>query len=345
MRAILHAAKDGQWNRVKENIQSVPAETIANERDILTGDSLAHIAAVSGQLSILEQLRNLGVDLRNLTNYSNRSPMQEALCAGSNMCAEWLLLHYYTPGERLFFTDSSYKTIRKMFTMYPDAINEPLAAYNGLTWAGIVVEEGKFWELLWLADHGADVTVTDYLGNSLLHLLNIPSANCESSMGYPEKPNLREVTVAGALDLCAIEIGITEIGYMKEPEQSVLRIILFLCDKVDVNHRNREGVTPAASIAEKSTYNAHLGWCALKILKYAGADLSLVDDEKRDTAMLLASACGDGPWLDWCVREGGCNPNAMDSKNRSIEDHVVLGGTESLTEHNFSDDDFATDEQ
>lgn len=319
MRALIHAAKDGQWISVNQSLKYIEnvSEVITSERDILTGDSLAHMAAIVGELSVLKTLRKLGVDLRNLTNYSNRSPMQEALQAGSRECAEWLLYHYYTPGERLFFSDSSFANIRRTFTQQPTAVNEPLPGYNGLTWAGICVEEGRFRELLWLADHGADLTVVDYLGNSLLHLLNIPPVNGESRPLADEEITLREETVMAALDLCAIEMGCAPMNSMREDERNVVRIAVFLSDKVDVNCRNKEGLTPAGCIAEKSTYNAHLGWAILRILKCSGADLTLADDEKRDTAMLLASACGDGPWLDWCVREGGCNPNAVDSKSES----------------------------
>lgn len=112
--AILQLCKKNQWNAVLSVLDSLESRRVSNasetsdrimsneitvesiinhlstDHDVRTGNTIGHFAAAANQVSVLATLLRLGVDLRK-SNFSNRSPMQEARSKENQEALEFIL--------------------------------------------------------------------------------------------------------------------------------------------------------------------------------------------------------------------------------------------------------------
>lgn len=64
--------------------------SLSTERNLRSGNTLGHLAARANRVDVLEKLLKLGVDLRR-SNFSNKSPMQEARVNEKSEALKFLL--------------------------------------------------------------------------------------------------------------------------------------------------------------------------------------------------------------------------------------------------------------
>lgn len=114
--SILHLAKKNQWNNVLQILDSLEGQIarydagssdaaaakvagaiicqLSTEYDVRSGNTVGHFAAAANRVDVLELLFRLGVDLRK-SNFSNRSPMQEARNKEKDGALEYILDNVY----------------------------------------------------------------------------------------------------------------------------------------------------------------------------------------------------------------------------------------------------------
>jgi hypothetical protein len=153
----------------------------------------------------------------------------------------------------------------------------------------LLAEHCRLTELQWLSSYVLDVpfgTLVDFDDSSALH-------HCCGGLAQRHLGGVTSEQVA-------------------ETAEFLVKVL-----KVDVNHQNSSGATAAHSAADTAVTGED-ALTVLKCLKTLDADLSLCTSScKQDVAMALAQMHGPGPWLDWCLSEGGCDPKACSAEHKT----------------------------
>eukprot|EP00928_Gymnodinium_smaydae_P064753 TRINITY_DN48018_c0_g1_i1.p1 TRINITY_DN48018_c0_g1~~TRINITY_DN48018_c0_g1_i1.p1 ORF type:complete len:355 (-),score=65.51 TRINITY_DN48018_c0_g1_i1:322-1341(-) len=289
-RRVLESATLGEWDKVRHAVDVQGCNV--NVQDEETGFSLVHWAAYQGNEAELRWLAEHGAFLR-LKDRSGRTP----LAGAKGETGAVLLELAYSPLERVVYTPgppSIQRLEHELAGLDGEALNEPLCDENGAclaaVLAGLCSEQATLALLQWLLDRGADLDKLDEEGNGLLHMIDY-------SLGF----NVIEPLLVWALHDASLQ---------------------------HVDHRNFDSDTPALLCA----YNSPTGEDALRglqLMDAAGSTLTRANRKGMNVAMALARYQGAGPWLGWCQSVARIDPKALDTKNRSIADHLQLFGVES----------------
>ncbi|KAH0471572.1 MAG: hypothetical protein KVP17_000986 [Porospora cf. gigantea B] len=235
----------------------------------------------------------------------------------------------YSPIERLFYGgDDSDVRMMNEFSRHPEAINDALHEYNEMTWLCICVEEARFAQAEWLIQHGADVSVRDVCGNTLLHMLPFQSAvNTAWASSDHSFSGLREAAYAD-------DQGLTD------PQMALLSFMTTLLSNAavaaSVDVCNDLGDAAVHVIAETSPDPRFALW-AIKILKDHGATVELENQDGSNVGMLIARSFGQGVWLDLVYEQlSGLDRAAADAGGERLEDYIVDADVDELSSEDIS---------
>ena len=168
-------------------------------------------------------------------------------------------------------------------------------AFNGSCLVHLLAEHCRLEELRWMCSNVTEVRFAeqvDYDGCSPLH-------HCCSSIAQRHSQGVGAAAIVEMVKYMAEDMG------------------------VNVNLQDLSGGT-AAHCAAESALTGGDALLILQALKALGADLSLVTKSHGlDVAMTVAQMHGPGPWLTWCLSEGGCDGSRRCADGLSAEDYAA----------------------
>eukprot|EP00914_Ancora_sagittata_P026732 GHVO01052553.1.p1 GENE.GHVO01052553.1~~GHVO01052553.1.p1 ORF type:complete len:263 (-),score=44.07 GHVO01052553.1:169-915(-) len=204
-----------------------------------------------------------------------------------------------------------------VFKAHPHAINDRIRDLNNNTFVGVCVDRNRLRELRWLNEHGADFTVTDNFGNSVLHMVNLSRSGGRDELARPEETDLW-MSAPDCLDasaaVCTFRRALDVLCFLLASTGAVAML----------NAKNGKHDTPAHALTMMAPHPL-VALKALQLLHAGGASFSITNGE-ASVNMTLALHFGNGPWLLWAsAKEGRLDPLGMDNMGRTLRDCIEVG--------------------